>query len=174
MTDTGHPLGAPEHGPLLPPPAPAPPAVGRSTPATALYVLACVITVFGLINVAHSLPDVKDADPAYRLGFVMGPLVFSAPLALIGLVVQLATKRRRVRAAEEGAKALHALWERRHRVWLAAWLCRRCGVAFFPKGSVTPDYPASPPLAVEQLPVWVTTTAERAFGVPEPARSALN
>ncbi|MCX5208183.1 hypothetical protein OG689_02475 [Kitasatospora sp. NBC_00240] len=168
LTDAAHPLGAPEHGQLLPPPPPAPAAVARSTPAVVLYTVAGVITVLWLMNVAKGVPDPEVADASYRMGYLLGPLVLSVPLALAGLVVQLATRRRRVRVAEDATRAGHAVWERHHRVWQAAWLCRRCRVAFFPKGSVSPDYPASPAVAAAQLPMWVTTTAERAFGVPEP------
>ncbi len=169
LTDAGHPLGAPERGLLLPPPPPVPAAVGRSKAAVALYAVAGVITVLGLMNAANGLPDLEDADASYRMGYLLGPLIFSTPLALVGLVVQLASKRRRVQVAENGAGARHAVWERCHRVWQAAWLCRRCRVAFFPEGSISPDYPASPAIAVAQFPMWVTTTAGRAFGVPNPA-----
>ncbi|MFJ1707047.1 hypothetical protein [Kitasatospora sp. NPDC088346] len=169
LADTTHPLGEPERSLLLPPPPPAPAVVGRSKPAVALYAVAAVITVLGLKSMADGLSGPQDADLAYRLGAILGPLFFSVPLALAGMVVQLTTRRRRVRAAEAGAEARRAVWERCHRVWQAAWLCRRCRTAFFPKGSVTPDFPASPAIAVAQVPSWVTATAERALGVPEPA-----
>ncbi|MDQ0306693.1 hypothetical protein J2S46_001249 [Kitasatospora herbaricolor] len=168
LTDVAHPLGEPERGLLLPPPPAAPVAVARSTPAVVLHTVAGVITVLWLMNVAKGVPDPEVADASYRLGYLVGPLILSVPLALIGLVVQVATRRRRVRAAEDATRARHAVQERRHQVWQASWLCRRCRVAFFPKGSVSPDHPASPAIAVAQLPMWVTTTAERAFGVPEP------
>ncbi|WP_371493556.1 hypothetical protein OG871_38655 [Kitasatospora sp. NBC_00374] len=169
LTDTGHPLAAPEHGLLLPPPPPAPAAVERAKPAIALYAAAAVITVLGLKNMADSLPDLRDANASYRMGYLLGPLILTVPLALAGLVVQLATKRRRVKVAEDAARRRRAVWERCHRVWQAAWLCRRCRMAFFPKGAIRPDFPASPAIAVAQLPMWVTTTAEREFSVPEPA-----
>ncbi|MET9618472.1 hypothetical protein [Kitasatospora indigofera] len=167
-SDPGLPLGAPERGLLLPPPPPVPAKVKRSNPAFVLHTVAGVITVLWLMNLAKGLPDPEVTDASYRLGYLMGPLILSVPLAVAGLVVQLATRQRRVQVAEEAAGARHAVWERCHRVWQAAWLCRRCRVAFFPEGAVSPDYPASPAIAVAQLPMWVTTTAERAFGVPEP------
>ncbi|WP_371476653.1 hypothetical protein [Kitasatospora sp. NBC_00315] len=170
LADAVHPLGEPERGRLLPPPPPPPTAAaGHSKPAIALYAVAGVITVLWLMNMANGLPDLEDADTSYRMGYLLGPLVFSVPLALAGLVVQLATKQRRIRLAGDSAGAWHTAWERRHWVWQTAWLCRRCRVAFFPHGAISPDYPASPAIAVAQLPTWVTTTAERAFGVPESA-----
>ncbi|MFD0258475.1 hypothetical protein ACFVH7_09395 [Kitasatospora indigofera] len=168
-SDPGLPLGAPERALLLPPPPPVPAKTARSNPASVLYTVAGVITVLGLMHLAKGLPDPEVADPSYRLGYILGPSLLSVPLAVVGLVVQLATRQRRVRVAEEAAGARQAVWERCHRVWQAAWLCRRCRVAFFPEGALDPAHPASPALAVAQLPMWVTTTAERVFGVPEPA-----
>ncbi|WP_033826166.1 hypothetical protein [Kitasatospora sp. MBT63] len=171
LTDTGDPLPATEHGLLLPPPPPPPvrATAERSRPAMGLYIAAAVVTALWLKNLAGDLSDLQDASPAYRLGYLLGPLFLSVPLAVAGLVVQLSTRRRRVMAGEDGAAKQLAVWERRHRVWQAAWLCRRCRVAFFPMGAISPGFPASPPIAVAQLPMWVTATAEREFGVPEPA-----
>ncbi|RKE23269.1 hypothetical protein [Streptomyces sp. TLI_171] len=93
------------------------------------------------------------------MGYLFGPLMFVVPLALGGLIVQLTTRRGRIRVAEDTAGVQHAVWERRHRVWQEAHLCRQCRVAFFPKGSLGPDFPGSPAMEVAQLPGWVTTTA---------------
>ncbi|WP_431676050.1 hypothetical protein [Kitasatospora sp. KL5] len=169
MTDTGHPLGAAERGLLLPPPPQAPATVERSKPAAALYTVAGVITALWLMNVSRGVPDLEDADTAYIMGYLLGPLILIVPLALAGLIVQLATKRRRVQVAEDGARAWHAIWERCHRIWQAAWLCRRCRVTFLPKGALGPHFPATPAIAIAQFPKWVTTTAaDRTFDVPEP------
>ncbi|GAA2745929.1 hypothetical protein GCM10010440_35680 [Kitasatospora cinereorecta] len=170
LTDQGHPLGPAEHSLLLPPPPPpsARAAVARSKPAIALYAGAALLTVGWAQTMSRGLPaDVS--DPGYLVGYVVVPVIIAVTMALAGLVVQLATRQRRVRAAEDAAGAQHAVWQRRHLVWQAGWLCRRCRVAFFPKGAIGPDSPASPAVAVAQLPTWVTATAaEPAFGVPEP------
>ncbi|WP_407915820.1 hypothetical protein [Kitasatospora sp. NE20-6] len=169
LTDTGHPLGEPERGLLLPPPPPAPASVGRSRLAVTLYAVAGAITVLWLMNMANGMPESADDEVAYRMGYLLGPLILSVPLALIGLTVQLTTKQRRARTAENEAAARHAAWVGCHRVWQAVRLCRRCRVAFFPEGAVGPHFPASQAIEVAQLATWVTGTAAQAFGVPEPA-----
>ncbi|MFJ1758386.1 hypothetical protein [Kitasatospora sp. NPDC088134] len=165
LNDPAHPLPAPEAGQLLPPPPPPPATVRRSTPAVVLYVAAGVFTALWLLNTAN-VPGPEEADAGYRLGALLGPLLLVVPLALAGLVVQLTTRPGRVRAAERGAGAQHALWEQHHRVWRAAWLCRRCRAVFFPQGALGPDSPASPALEAAQLPGWVVTAAAQA---PTPA-----
>ncbi|MER8184480.1 hypothetical protein [Kitasatospora sp. NPDC094015] len=167
--DPGQPLRAQEYGLLLPPPVPAPATVERSKPAGVLYIVAGVIIGLWLTSVVRDQGDLEGANAAYRLGYIFGPLFLAVPLALTGLVVQLSTRPRRVRTAEQQAGARRALWERQYRVWQAAWWCRRCRVAFFPEGAVAPGHPASQAVPLLQFPMWVVSTAERVWGVPEPA-----
>ncbi len=49
-------------------------------------------------------------------------------------------------------------------VWEAARLCLRCRAAYFPAGVLRADFPASPPIPMEQFAVMVVTMAERAYG----------
>ncbi|GAA4836079.1 hypothetical protein [Kitasatospora terrestris] len=133
---------------------------------SALYVVAGLISALMLTHLGDGLPEPEETAVAYRIGHVFGPLILVVPLALAGLAVQMATKQRRAEAVRESAKAQHALWERRHWVWQAVWLCRRCRVCSVPEGAVGPGSAASPAIAVAQLPMWVTATADRALGVP--------
>ncbi|MFG2824866.1 hypothetical protein ACGFX4_36235 [Kitasatospora sp. NPDC048365] len=166
LSDAAHPLGPVEHGALLPPPAPAPPKVAHSKVANVLYTVAGLVGAMMVMNLGNGLPDPEETTAAYRAGYVFGPLILAVPLALAGLAVQLATKQRRAEAVRESAQVQHALWGRRHWVWQAVWLCRRCRVCFVPEGALGPGSAASPAIAVAQLPMWVTATADRAPGVP--------
>ncbi|MBP0454811.1 hypothetical protein J5Y04_35620 [Kitasatospora sp. RG8] len=169
LADTAGPLDEAARSLLSPPPAPGPAAVKRSGAATVIYAAAGLFAVVGLMGMATGGQDVEGADPGYSAGYYLGAVAVPVLAALVGLVVQLATKQRRVRTAEAGVTAQRAAWERRHKVWQAAWLCRRCRVGFFPEGAIRPDVPASAAVPVTELPMWVTTTAERVLGAPEPA-----
>ncbi|MFJ3794195.1 hypothetical protein [Kitasatospora sp. NPDC090091] len=162
LVDIDRPLDEATRALLSSPPEPA----GMSGAAIALF---CVAGLFALGGVRGLLADDGgSSDNAYQAGRAVGPFFFTAILVGVALAVNAVAQRRR-RAAQQGQAApTRAQWEQHRRVWRAAWLCRRCQVAFFPAASLRPDFPASPAIPVEQFPLWVATTAERAFGPTAP------
>ncbi|MFC5890965.1 hypothetical protein ACFP0N_39040 [Kitasatospora aburaviensis] len=163
LVDIDRPLDEATRALLSSPPEPP----GMSGAAIALF---CLAGLFALGGVRGLLVDNGgSSDAAYQAGRTLGPFLFAAILAGAALAANAVTRRRR-RAAQQGRAAAptRAQWEQHRRVWRAAWLCRRCQVAFFPAASLRPDFPASPAIPVEQFPLWVVTTAERAFGTTAP------
>ncbi|WP_327681822.1 hypothetical protein [Kitasatospora sp. NBC_00458] len=173
LADARRPLDEPVRAqlaaPLLLPPEPE----GVGGGAITCYVLAGLVGLLQLRSlVAEKSRDEEVRDAAYQAGAVLGPWIVVALLLGIGVAVQVARRRRRAakaRAAglptrEEWSPELRDQRKRQFRVWEAAWLCRRCLVAFFPDGAVRPDFPASPAIPVGEFPLWVVTAAERAFG----------
>ncbi|WP_406193127.1 hypothetical protein OH807_02195 [Kitasatospora sp. NBC_01560] len=116
------------------------------------------------VRALSSGDDGDPADTAYRAGYSLGPFLLAVLLLAAAGAAQFLARRRRRLTAERQLPAQRELWQRRRQVWQAAWLCRRCRVAFLPAASVGPDVPASSPVAPEEFPLLVTATADRAFG----------
>ncbi|MCG6494432.1 hypothetical protein [Kitasatospora sp. A2-31] len=164
LVDIDRPLDEVTRALLSSPPEPA----GMSGASIALLCLAGLFALGGVRGLLAD-DDGSGSDTAYQAGRTLGPFLFAAILAGVGLAVNAVAQRRR-RAAQQGqgAAPTRVQWEQHRRVWRAAWLCRRCRVTFFPAASIRPDFPASPAIPVEQFPLRVATTAERAFGTTAP------
>ncbi|WP_395298297.1 hypothetical protein ACF9IK_36190 [Kitasatospora hibisci] len=164
LVDIDRPLDEATRALLSSPPEPA----GMSGAAIALFCLAGLLAVSGVRGLLTD-DDGSSSDVSYRLGYTLGPFLVAAILVGVALAVNaVAQRRRRAARRGQGAAPTRAQWEQHRRVWRAAWLCRRCQVAFFPAATVRPDFPASPAIPVDQFPLWVATTAERAFGTTAP------
>ncbi|MFE7190842.1 hypothetical protein [Kitasatospora sp. NPDC057541] len=160
------PLDEPTRALLAPPPPPQP-GRHRSVVAITFYSLSGVFAVFGLLSVTKSFrEDLEGAETAELIAYFVGTLIVPGFLLAVGLIARVVSRRRHERRFVENYGLLHAHWQRHQHVWQAAWFCRRCRVAFFPDAVLRPDFPASPPIRLEQFPLWVVTAADRAHGFP--------
>ncbi|MFC8450308.1 hypothetical protein [Kitasatospora sp. NPDC057223] len=155
-------LGGPPWATVAPPPLSGPPPEPETGAGVAvLGVIGGLLIVVALLGIASDgLPALGSA---YETGQAFGKLLF--PLLVIGAAL---LRHGVVRARYNDRLAVHraqtALWKGRQAVWEAARLCRRCRVAYFPAGVLRADFPASPPIPLEQFAVMVVTMAERAYG----------
>ncbi|MGV9268277.1 hypothetical protein ACWDRR_26840 [Kitasatospora sp. NPDC003701] len=169
LADTTRPLAGPTRALLAPPPGPRPAEEGLSGAAISLSVLAAVFGLLGILSLVRNRTDLAGYDPAYRVGYLVGPFVLPLFLLAIAAIVEVVKRSRRPAAPAAASPEEEARRQLHTRVWQAGWLCRRCQVAFFPEASIRPGFPASPAIPVEQFPLWVMTAAERAFGADAPA-----
>ncbi|MEU6235148.1 hypothetical protein [Kitasatospora sp. NPDC047058] len=176
LTDPGRPLDEPLRALLAPPPEPPPIRIGVSGSAVTLFSLAGGFCLLGVLTQLTSHEDLDGFSDAYRLGYRLGPYIIPALLLVTGLIVQVVSRRSRTRKADSRRAEQWAYWKRYHQVWQAGWLCRRCGVAFFPAAAVHADQPASPPVAVDRFAGWVAAaaTAAPAAGGPYLAPAGVN
>ncbi|GAA1961104.1 hypothetical protein [Kitasatospora viridis] len=115
---------------VLAPPPPEPQAPPQqSTGASVLFVFAGLAAGAALF----SLTAGKAA-----------PIGLPAILVAIGVAVRSRSRDRARQAAEQAGYEQQTRHQGLLRVWQAGWLCRGCGVAFFPAGAVGPDSAASP------------------------------
>ncbi|MFD0273528.1 hypothetical protein ACFVHB_06360 [Kitasatospora sp. NPDC127111] len=163
LTDIDRPLDEPTRALLSPPPEPA----GMSGAAITLFILAGLLGLLGLRGLLSNTGR-AGSDAAYQAGYALGPFLLAAILLAAGFIVHTASRRRRLRTAAPHPQQREQ-WQRLRQVWRAAWLCRRCQVAFLPSGSIRPDSPASPPIPLTEFPHWMATTAERSNGAGLPS-----
>ncbi|MEV6972607.1 hypothetical protein [Kitasatospora sp. NPDC093806] len=150
-----------------PPPQPAPHRMGGA--AICFYSLAGVFALLAVFALTRPrVDDPTSYGTAYALGYFIGPFLLPALFAGIAAIIHAVSKGRHGRRAAESLPQQQAFWQRNHAVWQAAWLCRRCRVAFFPDGVLRKDFAASPPIPLDQFPLWVVTAAERAYGAAAP------
>ncbi|KJS59646.1 hypothetical protein [Streptomyces rubellomurinus] len=144
---------------LAPPPDEA---VATSAAATTLFVLSAAFCPLGVVSALNDHAD-AGGSTAYQLGYRIGHFVLPAILLAAGLTVRAAARRRRERAmgTNREERRAHRQWQLH--VWQAAWLCRRCRVAFIPAGALRPGCPASPAVGLEHFPQWIKATAEHPF-----------
>ncbi|MFI6448667.1 hypothetical protein [Kitasatospora sp. NPDC050543] len=152
-------LGGPPWQQVAPPPAPGPPP--RTQPGGGVLaglVIGALLAFIALMSIAENgLPAFGNA---YQLGHAFGRLVL--PVVLLGIFgARYAVGKNRYREQSAAFQAVTERFRQRTAVWEAAQLCRRCRSAFFADGVLRADFPASPPIAVEQFPLMVATMAER-------------
>ncbi|WP_380280188.1 hypothetical protein [Kitasatospora purpeofusca] len=155
---------------LLPPPAPQPGRLRLNGGTITCYALAGVFTLLAVLSLLgnRDAEQLDGAEPAYVAGYLIGPFLIPFLLLLIAVVLHAVSRKGQRRRFTETLPAQQALWQRHHFVWQAAWLCHRCRVAFFPPAVLRPDVAASPPIPLDQFPLWVTTASDRTYGSPTP------
>ncbi|MER7705569.1 hypothetical protein ABTX81_22090 [Kitasatospora sp. NPDC097605] len=169
---THPPLDEPTRARLAPPPPPAP-GPHKSTVATVFYALAGVFITLSVLPLARALrEDLADAGAVEVIAVFLGALTLPGSLLTVGLIARAVSRRRHERAFADDYAVMNASWQRHQHVWQASWFCRRCHVAFFPDAVLRPDFLASPPIPLDQFPLWVVTATDRAYGFPpSPAAS---
>ncbi|TWF82819.1 hypothetical protein [Kitasatospora viridis] len=150
--------------PLAPPPAPQQDPVRQSTAATVLFSIGGALGVLGLFTEIHnSSADLSGYSDAYRTGYAIGPFVLPVILLVIALVLRSRSLARGQQAAAQLTYGQQMRWQQLQRVWQSGWLCRGCGVTFFPLGAVGPDSDPSPAIAPGQYHLWVATAVDRSY-----------
>ncbi|MFE6866757.1 hypothetical protein ACFVFS_09380 [Kitasatospora sp. NPDC057692] len=154
---------------LVPPPAPQPGRLRLNGGTITFYALTGVLTLLAVLSLfGNHDADLDGAEPAYVAGYLIGPFLFPLLFLLIAVVLHAVSRKGQHRRLAETLPAQQALWQRHHFVWQSAWLCRRCRVAFFPAAALRPDVAASPPIPLDQFPLWVVTASDRTYGFPTP------
>ncbi|MFI8454559.1 hypothetical protein [Kitasatospora sp. NPDC085464] len=168
LLDADRPLDPPTRELLSMPPEPG----GTTGAAITLFVLAGLVGLLGL-RALLSGDDGGSSDAAYRVGYHYGALLVAVVLLGIGLTVHFDHRSRRTSTADRWPQS-YEQWQQLHQVWRAAWLCRRCRVAFLPAaaqrpGSTAPNAASVPSTAsavpVTQFPQWAAAFARQ--GGPE-------
>ncbi|MFF2352336.1 hypothetical protein ACFVVL_21440 [Kitasatospora sp. NPDC058115] len=166
------PLDEPSRARLAPPPAPQQAPYRMGGTAISFFVLAGVFTLGSVVSLITESGADEGYDAAYQLGRDMGRFLVPVLFLCVALASHTVARRRHLRDAARPNPMQQTLWQRRHQVWQAAWFCHRCHVAFFPAAVLRPDFPASPPIPLDQFPLWVVTATDRVHGFPpSPAAS---